>query len=215
MTSHPALNREDHRDFFRVTNKLYKLRHNPGDLTNSNYRDILIELCSALNGSLDKGLLTAITSLNAVDATVRQQAKDIVSDFDRFTEVMLFAKAQLLECGIEKDTAQEIIQYAESVRAALRRTDFTPEAAADAVKACRDKICKGAGQSRFRMTQRGVNRAFGAAAMSTAGVVLLLGAMFSTAGEWKATPEASIMGGSATILIFGAGRVRKDDGKKG
>src|SRR4051812_38795753 len=97
----PKLHRDDHRDFFRVTNKLYKLRHNPGNLTNGSYRDILVELCSALGASLEKGLEDAIRSLNIPDANVQRQAKKIVSDLGRFTEVMIFAKEKLMACGVE------------------------------------------------------------------------------------------------------------------
>jgi hypothetical protein len=130
MDRAPNLNRDDHRDLFRVTNEIHKLRHNPSELTNGDYRNILVELCSVLNSSFEKGLDTAIRSMNIDSSEVRQQAKAIVDDFGRFSEVLIFTRDKLLACGIEKDTADEIIQYVSALQTEIKRAEFQPEAAA-------------------------------------------------------------------------------------
>src|SRR5580704_6781655 len=134
MSRVPKLHRDDHRKFFKVTNELYKLRHNPGQLTNGSYRDILVELCSALDNSLEKGLENAIRSFDAEDADIRRQSKKIVSDLTHFAETMIFTRRQLEACGVETDTAEEIILYVAALRTELGRTEFSPEAAATAAK---------------------------------------------------------------------------------
>lgn len=132
-----------HKELFRVTDRMRRLKTDPESFTIQDYRNLLAELCGSFRESFDNGLTDAINfgAGLAANEAYRIEAQAVVRDIKAFSRFLDFEKEVLTACGVPEEAADDMVSEIRQLRGQLDSIHYDP----DAVRACaeryRDGIC--------------------------------------------------------------------------
>jgi len=148
MAQFPNLDPAFHKEIFRVTDRMRKLRNNPEEITVREYNSLLQELCRGLNGSIEHGLKNVIfyAADLAQHEKTRTEARAVVSDIAKFAQFIEFETKALVGCAASEETAREIAKEVTELRGDLANASYNPDEIYTTILKFRDDVCATAGQ---------------------------------------------------------------------
>jgi hypothetical protein len=142
-TPFPHINPAYHHSLFRVTDDLRTLSLDPSQFDVDRYRNLLRELCAALNASLEHDLETAIRYASdlTLDEEIRAKARSIVMDLSAFIEFIRFEEQALVACGASPESATAIAKTIAGLRAQLTHLPYDAGTILATVRSGKNEIC--------------------------------------------------------------------------
>lgn len=142
-TPSPHLNPAYHHTLFRVTDDLRTLSLDPSQFDVGRYRNLLHELCAALNASMERDLESAIRYASdlTLDEEIRANARSIVTDLSAFIEFIRFEEQALLACGASPESATVIANTIAGLREQLTNLPYDSGTILATVRSSRNAIC--------------------------------------------------------------------------
>ncbi len=127
--AYPSLNPELHRELFRITDDVRRLKLNPQSLTVEEHKDLLVSVCNALKTSIDNGLPDAprLAADLGANQHIKDEANAILRDTGAFTAFIDFEIKSLTACGVNKETALDITNEITALRDKLAQPHFNPD----------------------------------------------------------------------------------------
>ncbi len=133
-----------HRELFRVTDRMRRLKTDPDSFTIQEYRNLLAELCGSFRESFDNGLADAINYGAGLSANegYRIEAQAIVRDMKAFSRFLDFEKETLVACGASEEAASDMVSEIANLREQIVVTHYDADVVRECAERYRDGICQ-------------------------------------------------------------------------
>lgn len=205
-----------HRELFRVTDQMRRLRTNPRSLTVSDHGDILTDACNAISSSLaeDLALALAFTERLANDPNTLKQARDVARDMRTFAAFLAFEQKTLVECGVAPETAMDIASQLGEIRVALVQMEgFEGANVLPVVEKFKDSVCRAAADADNRLRSEQDVFENGQRTLITYGIGLTLANAVAAVISAGVASFALLSGAAGGAMLAGTGLL-KDPGRR-
>ncbi|MCF8710307.1 hypothetical protein [Rhizorhapis sp. SPR117] len=133
-----------HKELFRVTDRMRRLKTDPESFTIQEYRNLLAELCGSFRQSFDNGLNDAINfgAGLAANEAYRMEAQAVVRDMKAFSRFLDFEKKTLVACGATEEAASDMVSEITNLREQIAVTHYDADVVRECAERYRDGICR-------------------------------------------------------------------------
>lgn len=145
----PDLNPEFHRDLFRVTGRMRRLKTNPRAITLHEYKNMLGDVCGAITHSLEHGLRDAVEYAADLknDPDVLAEAQEIVRNFGNFVRFTEFEGEALRSIGVDGEVVSDMTQILSDIRPMIDLRSYDAKDIVREIEGFKATICEAAEQA--------------------------------------------------------------------